>query len=631
MTSTTYVCMAGTSALPPSSQQECRQKSKNATEESIPSTPLDSPTDSYTPLNSRSSTAAPTLEDDTTSLRSWLGTSITTASKFAQRLTFPILGRRENTEIITPLYDVFLGGSCGHTVWRSEIVIPYLKKRAITYYDPQRPVWSENMIYEEALAKESSKLFLFVLDPGTINATSFLEIAYFAARRAPKLVVVFLGRREWSDKAHPMDLPDRIRTIHLLEAILNRHCVPMLTSINEALDYIDEMIIGAKPFTEAMTEPLQRVPFLQLQAKKIYETGSSALNDSFSYFKSRFASITSKAILLIFIEILIVLSLHFYALPTLPIWLFIVPLLSMDYLIVIVLILVFRHKVARSRNRIHREIVLPSPPVPRIGQSSVVADHKTSVEKRFIQQQKDYQPTKNLECYDQINLVDSEIRTHFKEQLDRRPNAKLTKEEKIKLNGCVTSPIGYDVFLSCSSGSELDWITQKAVPQLHKSGLSYTSAMMFDKEPRIPMLYTASHILYYIPSYKTFLSGMIEIAYFIGHSDWQVTVCVPKEAECLVLLDDSKVDPETLAAVQRRNESYKMAFCYLKDMAQRRQCRVFTKVEEAIQYIGDQSKHDTEHKAILRQVVEKQHLVKEKTLEQILLASPTSSTSSNQK
>lgn len=101
--------------------------------------------------------------------------------------------------------------------------------------------------------------------------------------------------------------------------------------------------------------------------------------------------------------------------------------------------------------------------------------------------------------------------------------------------------------------------------------------MMCDKDMRIPLLHTASHILYYIPSYRTFLSGMIEIAYFIGHSDWQVTVCVPREAECLVLLDDSKYDEATRRAVERRNECYRMAFCYLKDMAARRQCRVFTK------------------------------------------------------
>lgn len=38
--------------------------------------------------------------------------------------------------------------------------------------------------------------------------------------------------------------------------------------------------------------------------------------------------------------------------------------------------------------------------------------------------------------------------------------------EKLRQNGCLTSPVGYDVFLSCSSSSELDWITQKAVPEL---------------------------------------------------------------------------------------------------------------------------------------------------------------------
>lgn len=54
---------------------------------------------------------------------------------------------------------------------------------------------------------------------------------------------------------------------------------------------------------------------------------------------------------------------------------------------------------------------------------------------------------------------------------------------------------------------------------------------------------------------------MIEIAYFIGHSDWQVTVCVPPEAESL-LLKELPVghDEETIKAVQRRNECYQMAF-----------------------------------------------------------------------
>ena len=34
---------------------------------------------------------------------------------------------------------------------------------------------------------------------------------------------------------------------------------------------------------------------------------------------------------------------------------------------------------------------------------------------------------------------------------------------------------------------------------------------MCDQEQRLPMLQTAAHILFYIPSYRTFLSGMIEV------------------------------------------------------------------------------------------------------------------------
>lgn len=72
---------------------------------------------------------------------------------------------------------------------------------------------------------QNSSLFLFVLDPATVNATSFLEIAYFAARKAPKLLVVFLGKTEWREKAHPEDLPDRLRTCQLLDRILHAHQV----------------------------------------------------------------------------------------------------------------------------------------------------------------------------------------------------------------------------------------------------------------------------------------------------------------------------------------------------------------------------------------------------------------------
>lgn len=35
-------------------------------------------------------------------------------------------------------YQVFLGGSCNPTTWRSEIAIPTLQRLGITYYNPVR-------------------------------------------------------------------------------------------------------------------------------------------------------------------------------------------------------------------------------------------------------------------------------------------------------------------------------------------------------------------------------------------------------------------------------------------------------------------------------------------------------------
>lgn len=36
----------------------------------------------------------------------------------------------------SPAQQVFLGGSCNPTTWRTEIAIPFLDARGITYYNP---------------------------------------------------------------------------------------------------------------------------------------------------------------------------------------------------------------------------------------------------------------------------------------------------------------------------------------------------------------------------------------------------------------------------------------------------------------------------------------------------------------
>ncbi|CEF63599.1 Raw [Strongyloides ratti] len=525
-------------------------------------------------------------------------------------------------------YDVFLGGSCGHTIWRRSLVIPYLDKRDISYYDPQRPFWTESMMYEEAIAKENSSLFLYVLDPETINAVSFLEIAYFASRKTPKLVVVFLDKKEWKGKAHPLDLPDRQRTCDLIELILTRHSVPLLTSINEALDYVDEMIIGDKEWKAALKNNKQRLPYLKIQFQRFISNSKKKLSTTNSLFnchkknKHKFFNNTNEIdntyyckyfTILLLIETIIfiftLLTFYSYIIPTiLPdlyiifICLILILLINTCFIFGISMMEKFRKKLNINRYNINeKNLILPSPPIMKTkcfilneNGEKIIENEKSSslLYNKMIDNRKyneKYCQKMPLSC----NIYNhSNKNKYFKNMKNKEiisDHNLISKPTRQSVTGSLVRqyPIGYDVFLSSSSSNELDWITQKAIPILEKFNLSHISSSNCVSEMKMPLLHSSSHILYYIPSYKTFLSGMIEVAYYIGQSELQVTVCVPSEAECLLLNynNNPELDPQTIAAVEKRNDCYKMAFTYLKDMANRSQVKVYTNVEDAIKHI----------------------------------------------
>ncbi|VDM46600.1 unnamed protein product [Toxocara canis] len=500
-----------------------------------------------------------------------------------------------------PLYDVFLGGSCGNTVWRRDQVIPYLEKRAITYYDPQRSVWNEHMINEESVAKENSSLFLFVLDPATVNATSFLEIAHFAARKAPKLVVVFLGRTEWRDRGHPQDLPDRRRTCDLLDTILTMHDVPVLQSIQEALSYIDEMIIGEKSWSEALWNPFQRLPYMMLKGRR-------ALRQSASHVRTAWRTVTNgvtrwrgtKYLIIGACEMLFVLAVHLFV-QSIPLVLLVLPLLALDVLVGVCSLAYWRYKSLTAAKRraqiLEQRAFARSTPVPIPGRAfvpcDIVAQHiplncscKDADEKKHSNsisaQRVCCRRVKYLKVFGCIYRKKTSERLLL-DACERSDvwmmRIAVLKTRSYESNG-VASPLrwmstgGYDIFLGCSStkSADLEWITRMAAPQLHKKGISYCSELMIERHKRLPTLDMTRRILYLIPSCETILSGMVEVAYFLGHTNWSVTLCVPKRAK---MFDSSSVcDEEMRRHIERRNECYRMAFCYLRDMAERRHCEV---------------------------------------------------------
>ena len=55
---------------------------------------------------------------------------------------------------------VFLGGTCSTSTWRQDIAIPFLERKQVHYYNPQRPAWTEDMVTIEANAKDAATVCL---------------------------------------------------------------------------------------------------------------------------------------------------------------------------------------------------------------------------------------------------------------------------------------------------------------------------------------------------------------------------------------------------------------------------------------------------------------------------------------
>uniref|UniRef100_A0A915J8Q6 Uncharacterized protein n=1 Tax=Romanomermis culicivorax TaxID=13658 RepID=A0A915J8Q6_ROMCU len=151
---------------------------------------------------------------------------------------------RRNHLCIDPklLFDyIFLGGSCGATTWRKDFVIPYLKSAGISYFNPQRATWTEDMIKIEERAKNNSRLLLFVVDSSQPSLISLVEIAFLAARNAP-LIVVLPTESELA--VGPIKDPkhDRLNSFDFLRNALRRHNIPVYRQIADALKIVSDRI-----------------------------------------------------------------------------------------------------------------------------------------------------------------------------------------------------------------------------------------------------------------------------------------------------------------------------------------------------------------------------------------------------
>ncbi|CAD6240597.1 GSCOCG00008866001-RA-CDS [Cotesia congregata] len=144
-------------------------------------------------------------------------------------------------------YQVFLGGSCNPTTWRSEIAIPTLQRLGITYYNPQVSQWGPELIAEEYEAKETAQVLLFVIDNQTRNTAGIIEAAQLAATRSHSLVLVVYHYQQnqtiLGETISALEYCDLMNGLLVLEYLTERQGIPIFESISGALNGTSKVIV----------------------------------------------------------------------------------------------------------------------------------------------------------------------------------------------------------------------------------------------------------------------------------------------------------------------------------------------------------------------------------------------------
>ncbi|KAL6447767.1 hypothetical protein ACFW04_000126 [Cataglyphis niger] len=158
-------------------------------------------------------------------------------------------------------YEVFLGGSCNPTTWRSDIAIPTLQNLGITYYNPQVSQWGPELIAQEYEAKQTARVLLFVIDNQTRNSAGIIEAAQLAATRSESLVLVIYPYRQGQtilgETVSTQEYYDLMNGLLVLQYLMEKKRIPIFESVSVALHCTSKMLrekINVQDCTDLYTE-----------------------------------------------------------------------------------------------------------------------------------------------------------------------------------------------------------------------------------------------------------------------------------------------------------------------------------------------------------------------------------------
>lgn len=176
------------------------------------------------------------------------------------------------SEASSPSYEIFLGGSCNPTTWRSDIAIPMLKQLGITYFNPQVEDWSTELMEVEDRAKAAAQALLFVLDRETRAVAASVEAAHHATSPRDLLLVLRPYVRHQNiaqDTITDHEYLELSRARATLQELVERRGLPVFSDIRAALKCAHAVLRRAR------THPRRQLGQTILRLKRAFDAAGS--------------------------------------------------------------------------------------------------------------------------------------------------------------------------------------------------------------------------------------------------------------------------------------------------------------------------------------------------------------------
>lgn len=87
--------------------------------------------------------------------------------------------------------DVFLGGTCNNSTWRNEL-IPLLKNKGITYFNPVVDDWTPECQKIENWHKANDNYSLFVITKEMTGVFSIAELIDLSNKQPTRTIIMFM-------------------------------------------------------------------------------------------------------------------------------------------------------------------------------------------------------------------------------------------------------------------------------------------------------------------------------------------------------------------------------------------------------------------------------------------------------